>query len=158
MAQLGSAFRKIVNADSIAALEAELDADQARFDDLFSRYGRIRDELASLHDRIERQRKVLEVVRNALPADGLQATDGGRERGPAMTKREIATEILSGSIEPLFPRQVRRVAIERGWLTSGKDAANQLSVAMAKGVRTGVFVRDDDGRYSLPEHGDRTKF
>jgi hypothetical protein len=153
MARLGSAFSKVVNTDSITALEAELDADQARFDDLVNQYGRVRDELASLHNRIERQRKVLEAVRSALPADGQRVAEGESGEESAMTKREIATKILGGSIDPLFPRQVRQIAVERGWLPPSKSAANQLSVAMAKGARAGAFVRDDDGRYGLPEHG-----
>ena len=69
-----------------------------------------------------------------------------------MTKREIATEVLRGSIEPLFPRQVRQIAVERGWLDPSREAANQLSVAMAKAARALVLIRDDDGRYSLPKH------
>lgn len=149
-----SAFRQLVNPKSIAALEAELKDDKARFAELFNEYGQVRDRLNSLRDDIERQEMVLEAVRSALPSDGKLTKDGfGSRPGNGMTKREIATEILKESLRPLFPREVRDMAVARGWIPDTHAASNQLSVAMAKAARGQIFIRDEDGRYSLPERG-----
>jgi hypothetical protein len=152
MAIPGSTFRQLVNPNSVAAMEAELDVDRARFDELFKEYGRLRDEMESLKDSIRRQETVIEALRGALiPGGSPQTREGDGEIGATLTKREIATEILRSSIQPLFPREVREVARKRGWISDDQAVANQLSVAMAKGARSGFFVRDEKGRYSLPE-------
>lgn len=132
-------------------MESELDVDQARFDELFNEYRRLREEMESLQESIKRQQTVIEALHSALPPDGALGA-GPTTSGALMTKREIATEILRGSIQPLFPREVREIARKRGWISTDQAVANQLSVAMAKAARSGVFVRDEEGRYSLPEH------
>jgi chromosome segregation ATPase len=142
-----STFHRLVNADSIAAMESELDVDRARFDELFNNYSRLRAEMESLQESIKHQETVIEALRSALPASRTRGAQRGSRTD--MTKREIATEILRGSIQPLFPREVREIARERGWISGDQAAANQLSVAMAKAARSGAFVRDRDGRYSL---------
>ena len=147
----GSIFRRLVNPDSVAAMESELDLEKARFDELFSEYHRLREEMESLRESIERQESVIEALRNALPSDDPERATGAGSRVAAMTKREIAAEILRGSINPLYPREVREIARKRGWISADQAVANQLSVAMAKAARSGVFARDEDGRYSLPE-------
>ncbi len=153
MALPGSTFRQLVNPNSVAALETELDVDRARFSELFQEYTRLRGEMESLKESIGRQEAVIEALREALaPSDSYRSGEGGSKA--SLTKREIATEILRGSIQPLFPREVREIAQKRGWISSDQAAANQLSVAMAKGARSGIFMRDDEGRYSLPERND----
>jgi hypothetical protein len=147
-----STFQRLVNPASVAALEAELKQERARFQRRFEEYEHLREELGSLSDSISRQQQVIDAIRSALPAEGNEngaATEGAPER--AMTKREIAIEVLRGSIQPLYPREVREIAMKRGLLSNSRGAANQLSVAMSKGVHAGIFVRDDEGRYSLPE-------
>jgi len=62
----------------------------------------------------------------------------------------MAREILWESLEPLFPRQVRDIAVGKGWLDEGEAARNQLSVAMSKMARKGRLVKGSDGRYGLP--------
>ena len=154
MARPSSVFRQLVNPKSIAALEAELEGDKAQLTELFDEYRRMRERLAVLSEGIQRQETVLEAVRSALPPDGKKGGSPGVLRHEAgMTKREIATEILKESLQPLFPRQVREIAIEKGWLPDTHAASNQLSVAMSKAARAGIFARDREGRYSLAEQG-----
>jgi chromosome segregation ATPase len=146
-------FSQLVNPRSIAALEAELDVDEAQYRDMAEEYEQLRDDLKILGARINSQKMVISAVRDALSANGGDC-DRGRAPGAVagmMSKREIAIEVLRHSLRPLFPREVREVAIEKGWLPSDRSAANQLSVAMAKGARSGAFVRDEKGRYGLPQ-------
>jgi hypothetical protein len=155
MSRAVSTFDRVVSPGSIAALEAELETDKNRFSEGLEEFGRLREELESLSASIGRQEKVIEAIRSALSPDGNQSSLDSRHTGDApRSKREIATEILDGSIQPLFPREVRKIAIERGWLPADRAAANQLSVAMAKGARAGFFLRDRKGRYRLPGTND----
>jgi hypothetical protein len=157
MSPPSSTFRRLVNPQAVAALQAELEADRARFRERFDEYGRMREELESLSEGIERQEKVLGALRSALPADGQESSAGVEQaREIALTKREIAAEILKTSIQPLFPREVREIAVKRGLIPPTRAAANQLSVAMSKGARSQIFVRDREGRYSLPDPDDVT--
>lgn len=145
-----STFRQLVNPGSIAALEAEVNLDENRFREMTEEYARLRADMTTLGASINRQRALITAIRGALSEDAGEVAPRNRPAAEKMSKREIATEVLGLSIRPLFPREVRQIAIEKGWLPSDRAAANQLSVAMAKGVRSDVFVRDDDGRYSLP--------
>ena len=148
-----SVFRQLVNPKSIAALEAELEHDKDRLEQLFSEYRQMRGRLNVLRASIESQEAVLDAVRNALPSKDREIGGGSEFPRDGMTKREIAAEILQESIEPLFPREVRDIAVARGWIPNTHAASNQLSVAMAKAARGQVFTRDEDGKYSLPERG-----
>lgn len=148
-----SVFRKLVNPGSLTALEGELALDKKRLDEVSETYESLRVELKSLIDSVQRKEGLVRAIRDALPADGEHASFDGGSDGKAMSKREIAVEVIGGSARPLFPREVRRIAIEKGWLAPDKAAANQLSVAMAKATHSGALVRDDDGRYGLPPRG-----
>jgi hypothetical protein len=150
MSRSGTTFQQLVNPNSLAALEAELDLDKNRFQELAGTYERAREQLRVLGESIDRQEALVKAVRNALPPDGREPRIGPRADGTGMSKRQIATEVLEGSVRTLFPREVRQIAVQKGWLSADNAAANQLSVAMAKAARAGVLVRDEEGRYSLP--------
>lgn len=150
MVRTGLRFSQLVNPDSIASLEAELGEDRERLSKRRAEFERLRGELKVLEESIERQKKVIEALRQAMPSDGEVSPEANGE--VVMTKRTIATEILRGSTRPLFPREVRDKAVERGWIPESQAARNQLSVAMSKALRAGHFVKDGEGRYGLAEH------
>ena len=110
------------------------------------RYEEIRSDLEDLNETIQRRERLIEAYRgldpDSKPDPG--ATDSD------LSKPEIARRILWGSVDPLYPRQVRAMAVERGWLRNDSAAHNQLAVAMSKMVQCWRLVNGEDGRYSLP--------
>jgi hypothetical protein len=141
-----SAFDDLTRDVPFTALENELDADRRRLNNLRERYEEIRADLEQLNETIRRRERLLEAYRG-LEAD---AIPGPLEADLAPTKPEMAQRILYASVDPLYPRQVRVSAVERGWLGDDPAAHNQLAVAMSRMVRQGRLVKGKDGRYSLP--------
>jgi hypothetical protein len=143
-----SNFDKLARHVPVEALEEELDADRRRLAGMRNRYEEIRADLEDLNETIQRRERLLEAYR------GLERGSGAHSEGPdsELSKPEIARRILWGSVDPLYPRQVRRMAVERGWLRDDPAAHNQLAVAMSKMVRSGRLAKGEDGRYSLPSH------
>jgi hypothetical protein len=158
MTRANSTFQRLVNSESIAALEAELKADEARFGELVDQYSRLHEQAVSLNESIRRQKTVIKGIRDAFPSGTSQPVLGDKSGHTGMSKREIAAQVLGSSFQPLLPREVREVAVEKGWLPDDRAAANQLSVAMAKAARAGAFVRDENGKYSLPGANDAANF
>jgi hypothetical protein len=131
----------------IAGLERDLESDRRQYARMLARYEELRNELEDLNQAIGRRQRLLDALRESTPAE-----ISGRRSAPAPgTKPAIAREILWGSLEPLYPRQVRDIAVEKGWLDGGEAARNQLSVAMSKMARKGRLVKGSDGRYGLPD-------
>jgi hypothetical protein len=141
-----SAFDDLARDVSFAALEEELEADRKRLANMRERYEEIRVDLEQLNDTIRRRERLLEAYRGLDP----QLSRGSSDPDASLTKPEIAERILYASVDPLYPRQVRATAVERGWLEEDPAAHNQLAVAMSKMVRQGRLVKGKDGRYSLP--------
>jgi hypothetical protein len=141
-----SAFDDLTRDVSFSALDDELEADRRRLQNMRDRYEEIRSDLEQLNDTIRRRERLLEAYRG-LDAD---AAPGSLDADSGLTKPEIAQRILYASVDPLYPRQVRASAVERGWLGDDSAAHNQLAVAMSRMVRQGRLVRGKDGRYSLP--------
>jgi NTP pyrophosphatase (non-canonical NTP hydrolase) len=129
----------------IASLQADLERDRRRHRRMLDRYEELREELGELGEAIRRRERLLDALKEAAPGALRRTT-----RESAMTKPEIAERILFGSLEPLFPRQVRDEAVEKGWLSRGTSSHNQLSVAMSKMARKDRLVKTPDGRYCLP--------
>jgi hypothetical protein len=142
----GSAFDDLARDVPLSALESELEADRRRLTNMRERYEEIRADLEELNDTIRRRERLLEAYRGLDPA----ASPGSAESESALTKPEIAERVLYASVDPLYPRQVRAMAVERGWLGEDPAAHNQLAVAMSKMARQGRLVKGKDGRYSLP--------
>ena len=142
----GSAFDDLTRDVSFSALEEELEADRRRLESMRERCEEIRADLEELNETIQRRERLLEAYR------GLDVETAPSRLDPdsALTKPEIARRILWGSVDPLYPRQVRATAVERGWLRDDSAAHNQLAVAMSKMLRQGRLVKGKDGRYSLP--------
>jgi hypothetical protein len=138
----------VVDTVSMAELERELASDQDRFRRLRKQFNELRLHMEALNGAIERRRRFLEAAQGtdlgAAPATGDEASS-------AMTKPEIIERVLGESLDPMYPRQVRDVAVEREWLPDDAASRNQLGVAMSKMVRKGRLVKDGDGRYRLPE-------
>jgi hypothetical protein len=141
-----SNFDKLARHIPVEALEDELDADRRRLQSMRDRYEEIRADLEDLNEKIERRERLLEAYRGLDPDS--RPDPGGTES--ELSKPEIARRILWGSVDPLYPRQVRAMAVERGWLRGDSAAHNQLAVAMSKMVQRGRLVKGQDGRYSLP--------
>lgn len=158
MTRANSTFRRLVNSESIAALEAELKADEARFAELVDQYSRLREQAALLNESIRRQKTVVKAIRDAFPSGPSRSSLSDKSGDTGMSKREIAAQVLGSSFRPLLPREVRELAVEKGWLPNDRAAANQLSVAMAKAARAGAFVRDENGKYSLAGPDDAANF
>jgi hypothetical protein len=133
----------------IAGLERDLERDRRRYRRMLGQYEDLRAELEGLNEAIQRRQRLLDALREAAPG----ATPGPPRGSGARTKPEIAERILWGSLEPLFPRQVRDAAVQRGWLSDDASSRNQLSVAMSKMARKGRLARGADGRYHLPDKG-----
>ena len=142
----GSAFDDLTRDVSFSALEEELEADRKRLRNMRDRYEEIRADLEQLNETIQRRERLLEAYRG-LDAKPVPAT---LDSDSTLTKPEIAERILYASVDPLFPRQVRASAVERGWLRDDPASHNQLAVAMSKMVRQGRLAKGKDGRYSLP--------
>jgi hypothetical protein len=130
----------------IAALEADLERDRRRHRRMLGQYEDLRDDLEDLSEEIQRRQRLVDALREATAGSSRRP---GRDK--SLTKPEIAERVLFGSLEPLFPRQVRDEAVGRGWLSRDDSSHNQLSVAMSKMAKKGRLVRGADGRYSLPE-------
>jgi hypothetical protein len=141
-----SNFDKLARHVPIEALEDELDADRRRLASMRDRYDEIRADLEDLNETIQRRERLLEAYRGLDPDARPDAGASDSE----LSKPEIARRILWGSVDPLYPRQVRAMAVERGWLGADSAAHNQLAVAMSKMVQRGRLVKGRDGRYSLP--------
>jgi hypothetical protein len=141
-----SNFDKLASHIPLEALEDELDADRRRLESMRGRYEEIRADLEDLNETIERRERLLEAYKGLDPAS---RPDPGTADSD-LSKPEIARRILWGSVDPLYPRQVRAMAVERGWLRDDSAAHNQLAVAMSKMVQRGRLVKGEDGRYSLP--------
>jgi hypothetical protein len=141
-----SNFDKLSRHVPVEALEDELDGDRRRLASMRDRYEEIRADLEDLNETIQRRERLLEAYR------GLERGSGAGPETPEseLSKPEIARRILWGSVDPLYPRQVRAMAVERGWLRNDSAAHNQLAVAMSKMVQRGRLVKGEDGRYSLP--------
>jgi hypothetical protein len=142
---------------SIPALERDLHAQQNSFAHKMKEFERLGRDLEVLDKAIEQRKRVLGVLREIHPEQAIQPPLPAGDAQAAqvapittMSKREMAERILRGRGTPLFPRQVREIAVERGWLPDTAAAANQLSVAMNKAARQQHLVRDEEGRYSLP--------
>jgi hypothetical protein len=141
-----SAFDDLTRDVSFSALESELEADRKRLGNMRERYEEIRADLEQLNETIRRRERLLEAYRGL----DSEVSPGSPEPDSGLTKPEIAERILYASVDPLYPRQVRANAVERGWLGEDPAAHNQLAVAMSKMVRQGRLVKGKDGRYSLP--------
>lgn len=141
-----SNFEKLARNVPLDALEGELDADRRRLVGMRERYEEIRSDLENLNDTIQRRERLIEAYRGLDPDS--RPDPGGPDS--ELSKPEIARRILWGSVDPLYPRQVRAMAVENGWLRDDPAAHNQLAVAMSKMVRGGRLVKGEDGRYSLP--------
>jgi hypothetical protein len=137
----------------LKVLEAEQADIQARFDELLADFQKKRDTLVALQDDLGRRNKIIEVLKE-IQAPGEQADDGDADEAAddeaTMKKREIAARILKEEDHPLFPREVRDIEVERGWLPATGPAANQLAVAMNRATKQGHLAKDDEGRYFLP--------
>jgi len=134
----------------ISGLDRELEQDRRRYRRMLDQYEGLRADLEDLSEAIQRRQRLLDALREAAPG----STSRSQKAPVPATKPEIAERILWGSLEPLFPRQVRDAAVERGWLTDDAPSRNQLGVAMSKLARKGRLVKGADGRYSLPEGRD----
>jgi septal ring factor EnvC (AmiA/AmiB activator) len=147
MEELEESLDQVAGTASIAAMERELASDQERFQRMRKQFNDLRLHMEALNGAIEKRRRFLEEIRindvDAAPAAG--------QAEPAMTKPEIVERVLGESLDPLYPRQVRDVAVEREWLPDDAASRNQLGVAMSKMVRKGRLVKEEDGRYRLPD-------
>ena len=141
-----SNFEKLARNVPLEALEDELDADRRRLAGMRARYEEIRSDLEELNDAVQRRERLLEAYKGLDPDSrpDPNVTDSD------FSKPEIARRILWASVDPLYPRQVRTMAVERGWLRDDPAAHNQLAVAMSRMVQRGRLVKGADGRYSLP--------
>jgi hypothetical protein len=128
----------------LARLEREVDRDMRRHRRLLNQYEDLRNELEGLNEAIQRRHRLIDVLRESTPGSrsGLES--------PQVPKPQIAERVLTASLEPMFPRQVRDIAVEKGWLKDNPAARNQLAVAMNKLARKGRLVRGADGRYTVP--------
>src|SRR3954453_877962 len=104
----------------ISHLETELEGDRRRYRQMLDRYEELRVELEELNEAIQRRQRLVEVLRETAPPK----SGSGRDP-PPMTKPQIAERILWSSLQPLFPRQVRDLAVEKGWLTNDAASRNQ---------------------------------
>lgn len=141
---MASSFEVLTKGVSIAGLERELESDRRRYRAMRDRYEDLRQELEQLGAMIERRERILEAYDEHDPDPDSEPSR------PVLTKPEIARRILWASVEPLYPRQVREIAVDRGWLRDDQASHNQLAVAMSKMARKGRLVKGDDGRYRLP--------
>jgi hypothetical protein len=141
-----SHFDKLARHVPLEALEEELEADRRRLAGMRDRYEEIRADLEDLNETIQRRERLLEAYKGLDP----EARPGPGDPDSGLSKPEIARRILWASVDPLYPRQVRAMAVERGWLRDDAAAHNQLAVAMSKMVHSGRLVKGGDGRYSLP--------
>ncbi len=130
----------------VSDLERGLEVDHRRFRAMLDRYEQLRGELEDLVEDIHRRERLLEAYRDFAA----NASAGLGSQGSKMTKPQIVRRVLWASVEPLYPRQVRELAVSRGWLRDDSAAHNQLAVAMSKMARKGKLVKGEDGRYSLP--------
>ena len=142
----GSSFEKLSRNVPLEALEDELDADRRRLASMRDRYEEIRSDLEELNETIQRRERLLEAYKGLDPDSRPDPNAPESE----LSKPEIARRILWGSVDPLYPRQVRAMAVERGWLREDPAAHNQLAVAMSRMAQSGRLARGEDGRYSLP--------
>jgi hypothetical protein len=141
---MASSFDDLTKGVSIAGLERELESERRRFAAMMDRYEDLRQELEQLGAMIERRERILDAYHDSA----LDAPAGGSSF--TLTKPEIARRVLWASVEPLYPRQVREIAVGRGWLREDPASHNQLAVAMSKMARKGRLLKGDDGRYRLP--------
>ena len=151
-----SSFDDVVGQVSIGRLERELEGDQRRFRRMLEQYEALRFDLQELNDAIQRRKRFLEALREIAGAEAVG--EGATPQTPTdlarpTTKPEMVRRILFESLDPLYPRQVRNQAVERGWLPNNAASRNQLGVAMSKMARTGRLLKDDQGRYGLPDTG-----
>jgi hypothetical protein len=141
---MANSFDELTKGVSFAGLERELESDRRRYRAMRDRYEDLRQELEQLGAMIERRERILEAYHDS-ELDAPAADTSSR-----LTKPEIARRVLWASVEPLYPRQVREIAVGRGWLRDDPASHNQLAVAMSKMARKGRLVKGDDGRYRLP--------
>jgi chromosome segregation ATPase len=141
---MANSFDELTKGVSFAGLERELESDRRRYRAMRDRYEDLRQELEQLGAMIERRERILEAYQDS------ELHAPGAETSTRLTKPEIARRVLWASVEPLYPRQVREIAVDRGWLRDDQASHNQLAVAMSKMVRKGRLVKGDDGRYRLP--------
>jgi hypothetical protein len=153
-----SAFQALLQQARLEDLEQELRVLQMQFRSKVDAYQQALAELEQLDDQLQKQTKLLNVLREIQPAADRDADDASDDDsddeasgGATMTKREIAERILRDSPKPLFPREVRDVAVAEGWLPDTPAAANQLAVAMNRAAtKQDHLIKDNEGRYSLP--------
>lgn len=129
-------------------LETELAEKEAQLSQRLEVLEKLEEEALQLHGEIKRHKKMLDVLREIKPPETDMSKESADE--PTMSKREIAERILRASLTPLFPRQVRDIAVEKGWLENTPSASNQLTVAINKAFKQNKLAKDDEGRYSMP--------
>ena len=135
---------------SFSRLERELELDQQRFRRLLNQYEDLRAILEELNEAIQQRKRLLESLRENSP-DATPELES--DESHSMTKPQIAERVLEESFDPMYPRQVRDVAVARGWLPEDAASRNQLGVAMSKMARKGRLVKDEEGRYRLADSG-----
>jgi chromosome segregation ATPase len=144
-----SSFDQRVGGVSFSRLERELELDQQRFRRLLNQYEDLRAILEELNEAIQQRKRLLESLRENAPDPSSPELES--DESQSMTKPQIAERVLQESFDPLYPRQVRDVAVARGWLAEDAASRNQLGVAMSKMARKGRLVKDEDGRYRLAD-------
>jgi hypothetical protein len=148
-----SAFDLLFKQVSLPDLEQEVQDTEARLSRKLEEHEKVSAEVMELQEAFRHQAKIVAVLRE-IGMNGRNAPDGGRDAedgSDGMTKREIAERILQAENRPLYPREVRDIAVEHGWLPNTPNAANQLSVAMNRAAtKQDYLVKDSEGRYSLP--------
>jgi hypothetical protein len=143
MSEPDSKFEEWLRQASLPDLKAELQTLVETFNSKAAEYRRLDEELDALNSAIIRRQRVVDLLEEYEPDEGEPTT-------APKTKPEIAFAVLDSSPKPLFPREVRDKAVERGWLPDDPRASNQLSVAMNKMAHQGRLAKDDEGRYSIP--------
>jgi hypothetical protein len=144
-----SSFAELREQVSVDALQREVEAERLKVRKLVKARDEAEEALQEAQRAYSRRRRLLEALEEFGTSEEAQ-THHVMPSNLRPSKRAMATMILDAADDPLYPREVRDIAIERGWLPDTPEAHNQLNVAMAKAVRARKFAKDEEGRYYLP--------
>ncbi len=164
MAQISNpVFAKWIRqaAKDLPRFERELEKMQQAHEDGLDEFVALRERLFELQGEIDQHSQIIGFLKgltesvNSAGAEGTEsdtaALTGGGSPDQPKTKPQVVTRVLEIADRGLFPREARELAVQRAWLPNTPAAANQLSVSMNKMARQGRLLKDDDGRYYLPQ-------
>lgn len=144
----------------ISELEAEVGELEGQHQEKQSQLDQLAKETRDLEVRLQGLRRAIEFIREADPSrEGTAVASSGNGAPPAtpasssgdapMTKTDLVNALLREH-GPLWPREMRAKAQEKGWVSDDSAEGNRLAVAASRLHRRGRLEKREDERYAIP--------